>query len=174
MNIQTTRRRMNPDDRRAQLLAHGVSVFANLGIGRASHAEVARAAGVSVATVFNYFPSRENLVDQILTHVNDFLSEMVEIVDEPQLPVPEALYRMMSTFAAAANSDPDMIRVWLEWSTSIRDETWPKYLVFQESCIDRIRQVIIRGQVSGTVSADVDAEDAARMAVGDAHMVALM
>ena len=165
---------MNPDDRRVQLLAHGVRVFAQLGIGRASHAEVARAAGVSVATVFNYFPSRENLVDQVLSRVDEFLSDMTERAELSALPAPEALYKLMITFANAANSNPDMIRVWLEWSTSIRDDTWPKYLEFQERIIGRLRQLIISGQKAGTVGADVDPADAARMTVGDAHMVALM
>ncbi len=174
MNIQTVRRRMNPDDRRAQLLAHGVKVFAHLGIGRASHAEVARAGGVSVATVFNYFPSRENLVEQVLSQVDAFLSEMIANVEVSRLGAPEALYKLMRAFADAANTDQDMIRVWLEWSTSIRDDIWPKYLEFQESIIDRVQHVIVNGKLAGAVAADVDPEDAARIVVGDAHMVALM
>jgi len=174
MNIQTTRRRMNPDDRRAQLLVCGVRVFAHLGIGRASHAEVARAAGVSVATVFNYFPSRENLVEQVLSQVDEFLSEMTANIEVSRLSAPEALYKLMSAFAEAANTDTDMVRVWLEWSTSIRDDTWPKYLEFQERVIDQLRQIIVAGKQAGTVGADVNPEDAARIAVGDAHMVALM
>jgi TetR/AcrR family hemagglutinin/protease transcriptional regulator len=165
---------MNPDDRRAQLLSHGVRVFAQLGIGRASHAEVARAAGVSVATVFNYFPSREILVDHVLSQVDEFLSDMTEKAELSSLPAPEALYKLMMTFANAATTEPDMIRVWLEWSTSIRDDTWSKYLEFQERIIGRLRQIILNGQAAGTVGADVDPEDAARMTVGDAHMVALM
>ncbi len=174
MNIQTPRRRMNPDDRRAQLLVCGVQVFAHLGIGRASHAEVARAAGVSVATVFNYFPSRENLVEQVLSQVDEFLTQMTANIELSHLGAPEALYKLMSAFAEAANTDTDMVRVWLEWSTSIRDDTWPKYLEFQERIIDRLRQIIIAGKHAGTVAADVDPEDAARIVVGDAHMVALM
>lgn len=165
---------MNPDDRRAQLLVCGVQVFAHLGIGRASHAEVARAAGVSVATVFNYFPSRENLVEQILSQVDEFLTQMTANIELSHLGAPEALYKLMSAFAEAANTDTDMVRVWLEWSTSIRDDTWPKYLEFQERIIDRLRQIIIAGKHAGTVAADVDPEDAARIVVGDAHMVALM
>jgi TetR/AcrR family hemagglutinin/protease transcriptional regulator len=165
---------MNPDDRRAQLLAHGVRVFAHLGIGRASHAEVARAAGVSVATVFNYFPSRENLVEQVLSQVDEFLTSMMANIELTRVRTPEALYNLMSAFAEAANTDTDMVRVWLEWSTSIRDDTWPKYLEFQERIIDRLRQLIVAGKAAGAVGADVDPEDAARIAVGDAHMVALM
>lgn len=174
MNIQTTRKRMHPDDRRAQLLTCGVRVFARLGIGRASHAEIARAAGVSVATVFNYFPSRENLVEQVLSHIDEFLTGMMAEIESSGLNAPEALYKLMSSFSIAANTDSDIVRVWLEWSTSIRDDTWPKYLEFQERVIDRLRQLILRGQADGTVAMDVDPEDAARIAVGDAHMVALM
>lgn len=174
MNIQTLRRRMNPDDRRAQLLACGVKVFAHLGIGRASHAEVAREAGVSVATVFNYFPSRESLVEQVLSRVDEFLTGMTADIEISRLRAPEALYKLMRAFAEAANTDTDMVRVWLEWSTSIRDDTWPKYLEFQERIIDRLQQVIVNGKFAGTVAPDVDPEDAARIVVGDAHMVALM
>lgn len=174
MNVLAPRKRMNPDDRRAQLLVYGVRVFANLGIGRASHAEVARAAGVSVATVFNYFPSREYLVEQVLSQVDEFLTEMTASIEGAHLTAPEALYKLMRSFADAANTHSDMIRVWLEWSTSIRDDTWPKYLEFQERIINRLKQVIVLGKQAGSVASDVDPEDAARIAVGDAHMVALM
>lgn len=165
---------MHPDDRRAQLLDCGVEVFARLGIGRASHAEVARAAGVSVATVFNYFPTREILVDHILDEVDSYLTTLLDDMDKSGLDAPGALYSLMRAFADAANTHTDFIRVWLEWSTSIRDQTWPKYLVFQEGVISRVRQVVVRGQAEGKVAADIDPEDAARIVIGDAHMVALM
>lgn len=172
--IQARRRRMNPDDRRAQLLDCGIQVFARLGIGRASHAEIARASGVSVATVFNYFPSRENLVSQVLEYIDNYLSALVENTEQSGLGAPEALFSLMRAFAGAAETHTDIIRVWLEWSTSIRDDTWPKYLELQERVIDRLQKLILRGKADGTVGADVDPEDAARIAVGDAHMVALM
>lgn len=165
---------MNPHDRRAQLLDCGLAVFARLGIGRGSHAEVAREAGVSVATVFNYFPSRENLVEEILRQVDLYLSEMVAKTGQPGLSAPEALHNLVLAFASAASTHPEIIRVWLEWSTSIRDETWTKYLDFQERVIEALCQVIKQGKSEGTVAADVDPEDAARIVVGDAHMVALM
>ncbi len=174
MNPRPIRRRMNPDDRRAQLLDCGLVVFARLGIGRGSHAEVAREAGVSVATAFNYFPSREHLVDKILGHVDQFLTAMVAESGRPGQSAPDALYNLVRAFSDAADTHPDIIRVWLEWSTSIRDETWPKYLDFQERVIEGICNVIRRGKLDGTVAADVDPEDAARIIVGDAHMVALM
>ncbi len=174
MNALPRRQRMKPDHRRAQLLECGVRVFARLGIGRASHAEIAREAGVSVATVFNYFPSRENLVNEVLNQIDSYLTDMVNSAGNPAQNISDALYNLVRTFADAANSHTDIIRVWLEWSTSIRDDTWPKYLDFQERVISKLREVILKGKAAGSVAADIDAEDAARMVVGDAHMVALM
>lgn len=174
MNIEAPRRRMQPEDRRAQLLDHGLQVFARLGIGRASHAEIAREAGVSVATVFNYFPTRETLVLQILEEVAKKLTGLLENLDLPGVPAPQALYNLMRAFAGATETHTDMVRVWLEWSTSIRDDTWPKYLAFQEQVINRLQDLIARGQKAGQIPADVDPRDAARITVGDAHMVVLM
>ena len=192
MNIEAQRRRMQPEDRRAQLLDYGVQVFARLGIGRASHAEIAREAGVSVATVFNYFPTREILVQHILEEVARNLTTLLGNLDQPGIPAPQALYNLMRAFAGAeyvaagktgtaqvfslkgSETHTDMVRVWLEWSTSVRDDTWPKYLAFQEGVIKRLQDLIARGQKEGQVPPDVDPEDAARITVGDAHMVVLM
>ena len=52
---------------------HAISVFAQRGIGRASHAEIAEREHVSVATVFNYFRTREELVDAVLSEVESYL-----------------------------------------------------------------------------------------------------
>ena len=49
-----------------------VEVFARRGIGRGGHADIAEIAQVSVATVFNYFPTREDLVDDANYVVRQF------------------------------------------------------------------------------------------------------
>ena len=66
---QRRRTRLSPDERNRQLMAHAIAVFARRGLGRAGHAEIAERAGVSVATVFNYFNTREDLVDAVLTEI---------------------------------------------------------------------------------------------------------
>jgi AcrR family transcriptional regulator len=44
-------------------------VFAEGGLGAARHAEIAERAGVAVSTVFVYFPTREDLVRDVLDAV---------------------------------------------------------------------------------------------------------
>ena len=52
------RTRLSPEKRKQQLLDYSIEVFSRRGIGRAGHADIAEMANVSVATVFNYFPTR--------------------------------------------------------------------------------------------------------------------
>ena len=63
------RRRLAPEARRAELMAVAIEVFARRGLGEARHAEIAAEAGVSVPTVFVYFPTRDALVHAVLDHV---------------------------------------------------------------------------------------------------------
>ncbi len=60
------RTRLSPQKRKLQLMEIALEVFATRGIGRGGHADIAEIAQVSVATVFNYFPTREDLVDDSL------------------------------------------------------------------------------------------------------------
>ena len=89
--------RLDPAQRRAQLLACAITAFAEVGISRAGHAEVARRAGVSVPTVFVYFPTREALVDAVLGEVGRYIVEDVlrpvqdRAADAPQLLIDTAL-----------------------------------------------------------------------------------
>jgi len=79
------RKRLPPEERRAQLLATALEVFARRGFGRAGHAEIAEAAGVAVSTVFVYFKTREALVGAVLAEVGRFYLELaLEIHAQPK------------------------------------------------------------------------------------------
>lgn len=77
------RTRLSPQKRKLQLMEIALEVFATRGIGRGGHADIAEIAQVSVATVFNYFPTREDLVDDVLTHVvrqfSNFLADNIDL-----------------------------------------------------------------------------------------------
>lgn len=167
-------RRLPPAERRAQLLACALRVFARRGLGEARHAEIAKEGGVSLSSVFFYFPTRAALVGAVLDEVERFYLTMAEQIHEGGLPVPRVLWEHAVVFAESVDSHPDYARVWLDWSTAIRDEVWPRYLGFQERLVSVLRRTVARGQREGAFAADVDAEDVARFLVSSAHMVAQM
>lgn len=166
--------RLSPEERRAQLLGVALRVFARRGLGEARHAEIAEEAGVSVPTVFVYFPTRAELVSAVLDEVAAFLIEMAERVHDSRAPVPHVVLAHALAFAESIDTHPDHGRVWLDWSTAIRDEVWPRYLSFQEKVVAIVARTLERGLRDGSVSVNVDPEDDARIIVGAAHMVAQM
>ncbi len=166
--------RLRQATRRAQLLQCAIRVFARRGLGAARHAEIAREAGVSVPAVFFYFPSREELVSAVLEEIERFLMDMAQRIHASERPAPEILLEHARAFAESVETHPDYARVWLDWSTSIREEIWQRYLDFQERMVAIITATIRRWQSERGVARDDDAEDDARLMVGSAHMVALM
>ncbi len=166
-------RRLDPSERRPQLLQCALRVFARRGLGSARHAEIAREAKVSVPTVFFYFPSREALVKAVLDEVARFLTDMTVEIHASSRPAPEIVLAHAKAFADSVDTHPDYARVWLDWSTAMREEIWPLYLDFQENIVGIIANTIRRWQRANG-RPEEEAEDDARLIVGSAHMIAQM
>jgi TetR/AcrR family hemagglutinin/protease transcriptional regulator len=167
-------RRLAPSERRTQLLACALRVFARRGLGEARHAEIAKEAGVSVPAVFFYFPTRADLVDAVLSEVERFYRAMADEIHSQPLPAPQLLSGHGFAFADSVDTHPDHARVWLDWSTAIRDEVWPRYLIFQSYVVKVLEKTIRRGQREGDFAVDIDPEDNAHLMFGSAHMIAQM
>lgn len=167
-------RRLSPERRRAQLLDCAMSVFASRGLSGGHHAQVAEEAGVAVSTVFVYFPTREELVDAVLGEVERFLFEMADRVHASTESVENVFRTHITAFADAVDTHRDNARVWLDWSTAIREDVWPRYVDFQERIVQTLASTVERGQREGDVAESVDPEDDARLIIGAAHMIAQM
>lgn len=168
------RRRLQPEERKQLLLKTAVEVFARRGIGRGGHTEIAEDGGVSVATVFNYFNTREALVEAVLNEVESYLLALAEsIYHECEDPV-EAIRNHIHAFLANCESNPAYIKVWLEWSASVRDETWPHYLEFQNKLLDMISEQVDRGIKNGQLEPGLAPKERARWALGNAQMLVSM
>jgi TetR/AcrR family hemagglutinin/protease transcriptional regulator len=166
--------RLDPDARRSQLLECAIRVFARRGLGRGSHAEVAKEAGVAVPTVFAYFRTRSELVTEVLREVARYYSDMADRHYKPENPGARALLDFALAFASSVESHADVATVLLDWSTAVRSEIWPLFLEFHRSMVERIEDTIRRGQREGTMAAALDANNAALIIVGSAHLVLQM
>ncbi len=133
------RTRLSPQKRKLQLMEIALEVFAKRGIGRGGHADIAEIAQVSVATVFNYFPTREDLVDDVLNFVvrqySNFLTDHIDL----DLDVKTNLQTLCKEMVKLAMTDCHWLKVWFEWSASTRDEVWPLFV-----STNRTNQLLIR------------------------------
>lgn len=170
------RTRLSPEARREQLMQCAIEVFSKRGLGRAGHAEIAALAQVSVATVFNYFSSREQLVDNVLIQIEDFFSEMVRrnfadiSAQQPKSPQ-QAIHDYLADFVDAAINDPQFTYIWLEWSSSIREDTWPRYLTLLDSNIAIISNKIEPAIASGEINTYLTTKEFARSLCNQGYMI---
>jgi TetR/AcrR family hemagglutinin/protease transcriptional regulator len=169
--------RLSPEARKAQLLETAIRVFAVEGIGHSNHSQIASQAGVSLASVFAYFPTHEDLTRAVLKEVSRFMLD--ELVEANQTGSEDALSSIENTLIGFA----DMIdhprhcnyaKVWFDWSTAIREKTWPLYLEHHVKVLKVFETTLRRGKVAGEVPRQVKEKDAAWVLVGVGHMIAHM
>ena len=143
-----------------------------MGIERATHAEVARLAGVSVPTVFVYFPTRDDLIGAVLREVARALDAFAGAT--LRLPDPSArLTSLARAFERAADEIPDVMRVWLDWSTAVRTTIWPRYLRVQERIVADVAIAVRDCRAPREAKPSAQDIAVARMFVGSGHTVAL-
>ncbi len=133
MVTKRPRTRLSPQKRKEQLHDIAIEVFARRGIGRGGHADIAEIAQVSVATVFNYFQTREDLVDEVLNQVEKHYSEFINKSINTDASAEYNLNTLTNNIINSAIIGENWMKVWFEWSTSTRDEVWPLFLTCNES-----------------------------------------
>ena len=168
------RRRLKPDERRAQLLEAAIQVFARRGLRRGTHADVAEACGVVVGTVFLYFPTREALLAEVLAEVARESTAIAERCHGGGKSAPESLRLHVRECLDLVERKPEYALIWLDWSTAVRDEVWPRYLAFQERIVAMIAASIERGRRAGKVPTKEPAATCARLIVSSTQMLSQM
>lgn len=177
MNLAAPARRatrMAPEERRSELMKSVIRVFADHGIGEARHVQVAEAAGVSLSTVFVYFPTRDALVDAALEETRRFFFDLAEELLQQDLPVPALLTAYGKKFADLADTDPDYIRIFLNWSGAVGKPYWKKYVETHETVVRSYADILERGKREKVIPKSVDSMNAAEIIVGAAHVIAQM
>ncbi len=164
-SLARSRRRLSPEERREQLLDIAVDVFAEMGIERGGHGDIAKRAGVSTATVFNYFSTRAALVDAVLDRIESVVEEMfaslTELSDDPV----KRILQLAAAYQRMSIEQPATVKTFLKWGVSFDPEIRPQYLAFQSRIFDRLEVFLPEGAKRRTE---------ARIIYGAANMLATM
>lgn len=161
--------RLSPERRRAQLLRCAVAAFAQHGIARAGHAQVAEIAGVSVPSVFRYFPSRDALVNAVLTEVERKFLDLAQRSHKPGRGGREAMQEHARGFIEIAVKEPDFAYLWLDWSGALRDDVWPRFIELEKKLARIIASNI--GRAGEASEGGMTAQEAALALNGVAHVL---
>ena len=165
------RTRLSPLKRKQQLMEIALEVFARRGIGRGGHADIAEIAQVSVATVFNYFPTREDLVDEVLNHVvrqfSNFLSDNIDL----DIHAKQNLHNIATEMVTLVAQDSHWLNVWFEWSASTRDEVWPLFVTTNRTNQLLVQNMFIKAIERGEVCDQHEPEHLANLFHGICYSI---
>ena len=168
-------KRMSPEARHEQILSAGISAFAERGLANATHADIAERIGVSIPTIFHYFPSIENLQQAVLQAIHRyFVDEMIAVRLKTEGPAYERIESLLLTFQEQIDQNSEYVTIWLEWSGFTRGLIWQLYLEFYKEAVAGLRKMLLQGRVDNSVSSTINASDAARVIMGMAHTIAHM
>lgn len=95
------------------ILAATARVLVREGFDRASTNRIAETAGVSIGSLYQYFPSKEALVAALVERHIDVMSERLqsEMAACAELPVEAAIRRMVTLMLDAHGVEPELHRV---------------------------------------------------------------
>lgn len=168
------RTRLAPEQRTAQLLDSAIRVFARTGFASGVHAQVATEAEVAVSTVFLYFPTREALVDAVITEIDRYLVDLVANIASTRQPSVAKLLAILHEFSVTVDTAPHYIKIWLNWSTDVDDANWARYVDFQDRIISAFSDIIAQGIEAGEIVDDTNPLLGGHLVMSGGHMLAQM
>ena len=137
-----SRKRLSPEARRHQLVETAIETFADIGIERTGHGDIAKRAGVSTATVFNYFPSREALTQDVLNEIESHVIEMFKTLPETGAGAKEQILAMSVAYEKMIEDRPATLKAYLSWSVSFNPDLRPQYLATRRHILDLMKSIM--------------------------------
>jgi AcrR family transcriptional regulator len=129
-------------DKQRAILASAASVFARMGMEKASMAHIAAASGISKALLYHYYPSKNALIFGIVhSHLTE-LDEAIEAADKKDAPPAARLRLLVRQVLESYRDADDMHKVQLNCTGSLPAEDMEKLRVIERRIVRRFASVI--------------------------------
>lgn len=146
MDASERRRTPRQDRSRATvdaILHAGAQVFREAGFERASTNLIARVAGVSVGSLYQYFPDKEAIARALVERVEtEMMARMEEIVARDDGDASATIAGLIDAVIAVHEHQPDLVRVMLATPGLIDDARLPEAIVMVRALLERHRGAV--------------------------------
>ena len=150
-----TDRSITPEEKRRQILAAAVRVFARKGFHASRVGDIAEEAGVAHGLLYHYFDSKDELLETIFHDTWSELLAAMHDVEESDAAAREQLRGVAAILLRSWRRDPELVRVLVR--EVARSPQLQERLVEVGEAFAAIRRMIERGQADGDFRADLDA-----------------
>jgi len=115
------------EERRLQILSGALKLFAKKGFYTTTIPDIARSIGMSPGNIYNYFPSKEILAQEILRYISAYLGGRIRAINESDLSSRQKIRNIVTIYFETAQNEPEMIDFFLRVYLANRE-------VFGEGC----------------------------------------
>jgi AcrR family transcriptional regulator len=141
-------------DRRRQILAAAVKVFADKGFHASRVGDIAEEAGIAYGLVYHYYESKEDLLETIFRTTWTEMLARVREVEEAGVPAAEAVRQVTALLLRTWRRDPDLVRVLVREVT--RNQHIQREIEEITQAMQALERIIQRGQESGEFRSELD------------------
>ncbi len=154
---------MDPDERRAAILAAARRVFVRTGYHRAGVADIVDEVGVARGTFYRYFEGKREIFQAVLAEVMDEVVAVVRPIDVTA-PIPDQIRANLDRLIRAITAE-DVVRVLFAEAQGLDEEGDAALRAFYGQALARIEAALRTGQALGVVR-DGDVKLLARCLLG--------
>ena len=151
-------------DRRRQILAAAVKVFADKGFHASRVGDIAEEAGIAYGLVYHYFGSKEELLETIFRTTWTEMLARVREVEEARIPAAEAVRQVTALILRTWRRDPDLVRVLVREVT--RNQHVQREIEEISHAMEALQRIVRGGQETGEFRSDLDPRLAAAVFYG--------
>jgi AcrR family transcriptional regulator len=159
--VARTSRSKNSVDKRRQILAAAVRVFARQGFHACRVSDIADEAGVAYGLVYHYFASKDEVLDTLFLERWNVMLELIREVDGELIPVRDKLRAIASFIVDSYAHDPDLMKVIIVEVTRAANSFGQTHLAEIREAYDLIAGIVGKAQAEGQFRAELDARFAA-------------
>ena len=160
---------VDKEQKKRKIVAAALKVFASKGYKATRTSDIAAAAGIGKGTIYEYFRSKEELIEAIFESLFlDYELRLEELTESYLAPV-EAILASFEQMIADAEEYADLVPVYFElWTAKDLNEKlgfdrqmWEWFEKFGSA----YKKLIIKGQKKGAIDPKIDAEALGRTLV---------
>lgn len=162
MSINT--REKNKQQRKEQIIQAAEELFTEKGLYDVQMQDIATKANVGIATLFRYFPKKENIIVEVAVFVLSKFQDDLQKIAESEKNAYEKLEQLFDFFLEVANGPARKVTLFREAFDSYSSyrneplENIDSYLKIQENLSHEIYKIIKQGIVDNSLRSDINME----------------
>lgn len=160
------------EEPREAILKHAKEIVLKEGYDQLTIRNVAKDANISIGTVYNYFPTKRDLIVQLLEDYWHSFLVVIDDIDMKHLDVFDKLHRIYTELAVFVKNFRE---IWVKnFPGTHQDEDFTKRKSFLEKLNKRLEEILDEAQDKGEIVLSTDTYTTAKFIILNFFMMSMM